>query len=302
MKVLLTGAFAYTDDQIEYIKSLGNEVVFIQDERVPVDFDVSDIEAVVCNALFLYTPIENFKSLEFIQLTSAGLDRVPLDYINEHNIKICNARGVYSVPMAELAICGVLQLYKQSRFFIDNQIQHKWQKHRGLLELSDKNVLIVGAGNIGTEVAKRFKAFDCAVTGIDLCRTDNACFDKIYPLSELDIQLKSADVVILTLPLTKDNEYFFDKSKLDLMKQSSVLVNIARGKLVNQHHLIDALKSNKIAGAVLDVFEGEPLEEKSELWDMQNVVLTPHNSFVGDGNNKRMFDVIIKNLKDFFYE
>ena len=121
MKLLLTGAFKYTQEQIEYIKSLGHDVVFVQDERVPIEFDISDIEAVVCNGLFLYTPIEKFKSLKFIQLTSAGLDRVPLDYIKEHNIKIANARGVYSAPMAEFALCGVLQLYKQSRFFYENQ-------------------------------------------------------------------------------------------------------------------------------------------------------------------------------------
>lgn len=300
MKLLLTGAFKYTQEQIEYIKSLGHDVVFVQDERVPIEFDISDIEAVVCNGLFLYTPIEKFKSLKFIQLTSAGLDRVPLDYIKEHNIKIANARGVYSAPMAEFALCGVLQLYKQSRFFYENQKQHKWEKHRGLLELIDKNVLIVGAGNIGSEVAKRFRAFDANVIGVDLFQSDNPNFNEIYPIDELDNLLKTADVVVLTLPLTSDNEGFFNNEKFCLMKDSAVFVNIARGKIVNQNDMIEAIEQSKIAGAVLDVFEEEPLEDSSKLWDFDNVIITPHNSFVGDSNNKRMFETIVENLGKFY--
>lgn len=297
MKLLLTGAFGYTEEQMEYIKSLGYEVTFVQDERVPIEFDVSDIDAVVCNGLFLYTSIEKFKSLKFIQLTSAGLDRVPLDYIKEHNIKILNARGVYSAPMAEFALCGVLQLYKQSRFFYKNQKQHRWEKHRGLLELTDKNVLIVGAGSIGSEVAKRFRAFDANVIGVDLFPSDNPNFKEIHPIDELDNLLKTADIVVLTLPLTSDNEGFFNNEKFCLMKDSSVFVNIARGKLVNQNHLVSALEQCKIAGAVLDVFEEEPLEQSSKLWDFDNVIITPHNSFVGDMNNKRMFNIIKHNLE-----
>lgn len=297
MKLLLTGAFKYTQQQIEYLRSLGHEPVFVQDERIKIAFDVSDIEGVVCNGLFLYNDIGQFTRLKFIQLTSAGYDRVPLDYINEHKIKIFNAKGVYSVPMAEFALCGVLQLYKQSRFFYQNQMSHKWEKHRGLLELTDKNVVIVGAGSIGTEVAIRFKAFDANVIGIDLYPSENSNFDKIFLFDELDDKLRIADVVILTLPLTSDNEGFFDKKRFALMKENAVFVNISRGKLINQNELISTLEQQKIAGAVLDVFEEEPLAFDNKLWDMKNVILTPHNSFVGENNPKRLFDVIVKNLE-----
>lgn len=298
MKLLITGAFKYTDEQIEYLKRLGYQLTFVQDERVPIDFDVSDIDAVVCNGLFLYTPIEKFESLRFIQLTSAGLDRVPLDYINENNIKIANARGVYSAPMAEFAVCGVLQIYKESRFFYQNQKMHKWDKHRGLLELTDKTVLIIGAGSIGTEVARRFRAFDAKIIGIDPYQKSGEYFDRIYPLHNLDGVLKTADVVILTLPLTRDNAGFFGSDKFNIMRDTAIFVNIARGKLVRETDLTVALEQNKIAGAVLDVFEDEPLSPNSKLWDMDNVVLTPHNSFVGEKNNERMFDLILDNLRN----
>lgn len=297
MKLLLTGAFKYTDQQIEYLKSLGNDIVYVQDERKKIDFDVSDIEGVVCNGLFLYNDIRHFKKLKYIQLTSAGFDRVPIDYINEHEIKIYNARGVYSIPMAEFALCGVLQFIKQSRLFYKNQNNHIWEKSRTLGELSGKTVLIVGAGNIGSEVAKRFSAFDASVIGVDITDDDRKYFDKVELLDNLDEQLKIADIVILTLPLTDSTREMFDKSKFDLMKKSSIFVNIARGPLVVESDLINSLKSGDISGAVLDVFGEEPLNENSPLWDMDNVILTPHNSFVGENNKKRMFNVIVNNLE-----
>ena len=301
MKLLLTGAFKCTDEQIEYLKSLGHDIVFFGDEREKLDFDVSYIEGVICNGLFVYNDIEQFHSLKYIQLTSAGFDRVPMDYIKQHGIEIHNARGVYSVPMAEFALTGILQLVKQSRFFYENKKQHIWEKSRTLGELAGKTAVIVGAGNIGSEVAKRLKAFDVTVVGIDITTDQRPYFDKIELLKNLDEQLKAADIVVLTLPLTDDTKGMFDKSKFDLMKNSCIFVNIARGQLVVENDLIDALNNKKISGAVLDVFETEPLEKTSPLWDMDNVIITPHNSFVGQ-NNKRMFDVIISNLENYFNE
>ena len=302
MKLLLTGAFKCTDEQIEYLKLLGHDIVFFGDEREKIDFDASDIEGVICNGLFVYNDIEQFHSLKYIQLTSAGFDRVPMDYIKQHGIEIHNARGVYSVPMAEFALTGILQLVKQSRFFYENQKRCVWEKSRTLGELAGKTAVIVGAGNIGAEVAKRLKAFDVTVVGIDITTDERPYFDKIELLSNLDEQLKAADIVVLTLPLTDDTKGMFDKSKFDLMKNSCIFVNIARGQLVVENDLVDALNNKKISGAVLDVFETEPLEKTSPLWDMDNVIITPHNSFVGQNNNKRMFDVIISNLENYFNE
>ena len=296
MKLLLTGAFKCTDEQIEYLKSHGHEIVFFGDEREKLDFDVSDIEGVICNGLFVYNDIEQFRSLKYIQLTSSGFDRVPMDYIKQHGIEIHNARGVYSVPMAEFALTGILQLVKQSRFFYENQKQHIWEKSRTLGELAGKTAVIVGAGNIGSEVAKRLKAFDVTVVGIDITTDQRPYFDKIELLNNLDEQLKAADIVVLTLPLTDDTKGMFDKSKFDLMKNSCIFVNIARGQLVVENDLIDALNNKKISGAVLDVFETEPLEKTSPLWDMDNVIITPHNSFVGVGNTERLSKIIFENI------
>lgn len=296
MKLLLTGAFKCTQEQIEYLQSLGHEIVFVQDERKKLDFDVSNIEGVICNGLFVYNDIERFKSLRYVQLTSAGYDRVPMDYVKAHGIEIHNARGVYSVPMAEFALTGILQLVKQSRFFYESQKRHLWEKSRTVSELAGKTAVIVGAGNIGTEVAKRLKAFDVTVVGVDVTDRKMPYFDKIVLLESLDAQLNTADIVVLTLPLTDETKGIFDRLKFDSVKDGAIFVNIARGQLVVENDLIDALNRGKLSGAVLDVFEQEPLAKESPLWNMENVIITPHNSFVGEGNDSRLSEVVFKNI------
>ncbi len=299
MKLLITGAWNCTSEQLNQIEAMGHTIVFMQNEKDSLPCAYEDVEGVICNGLFLSHPIEKFTSLRYIQLTSAGFDRVSMDYIKTHGIKILNARGVYSIPMAEFAISGVLQLYKKSRFFRDNQQKHIWEKHRGVFELYGKTVCIVGCGNVGTECAKRFKAFGTKVIGVDLFVREDTVFEHIYNLNDLDKALSQADVVVLTLPLTKETRYMMDELRFEKMKEGSVLVNIARGAVVDEQALLKAL-DNKLLGAVLDVFEEEPLSVENCLWEKDNVILTPHNSFVGDGNTERLSKVIINDLREMF--
>lgn len=295
MNFLVTGAVGTPGEVIEYIEKTGHTAVFMQNESEVLPCDYEDVQGIICNGLFLHHNIEKFTSLKYIQLTSAGFDRVPMDYVKEKGITIFNARGVYNVPMAEFALCGVLQLYKKSRFFFENQKRHEWTKNREILQLDKKTVTIVGCGNVGTECAKKFKAFDCRILGVDLYPNNISVYEKIYPLDEIDEVLAKTDVLVLTLPLTEKTYHFFNQDKLEKLKSGAVLVNIARGAVVDTNALIKALNEN-ISGAVLDVFEEEPLCQDSPLWDMQNVIITPHNSFVGEQNTQRLHRVIFANL------
>lgn len=296
MNLLITGAWTGAKDYINQIENEGHAVVFMQYEKDDLPCDYEWVEGIICNGLFLSHPIEKFVNLKYIQLTSAGFDRVPMDYVEEHNIEIYNARGVYSIPMAEFAIAGVLQLYKQSKYFHDNQKEHKWEKHRGLLELSGKTVCIVGCGSVGNECAKRFGCFGCDVIGVDIKPYQSEYYDKMLSLDKFDDVLMNADVIVLTLPLTEESRYLMNKERFAAMKAGSVLVNIARGALIDTDALIIVLNTH-IRGAVLDVFDDEPLVENSFLWDLDNVIVSPHNSFVGDGNRNRLSNVIINNIK-----
>lgn len=264
-----------------------------ENKKLPCEYEW--VEGIVGNGIFLSHPIEKFKNLRYIQLTSAGYDRVPLDYVKEHQIEIHNARGVYSIPMAEFAISGVLQLYKQARFFDNNQKNHQWIKHRGLLELNEKTVCIVGCGSVGTECAKRFAAFGCQVVGIDLYPGKKQYYQKMLHLNMFDDVLPQSDIIVLTLPLTEETHYLMNNSRFEQLKEGVILVNIARGAVIDTEALINHL--DKLGGAVLDVFEEEPLPEDNKLWDREEVILIPHNSFVGENNQKRLSKIIMENLK-----
>ena len=297
MNLLVTGAWADAKAHIDELEAKGHTVCFLQYEKDNLPCEYSWVDGVIGNGLFLSHPIERFTNLRYIQLTSAGFDRVDMDYVKAHGIEIHNARGVYSIPMAEFAVCGVLQLYKQAAFFRENQKRHIWEKHRGLMELSGKKVLIVGCGSVGNECAMRFAAFGCEVIGVDLFPREDSLYSEILPLEELDNALSEADVIILTLPLTEQTKHLINENRLSLLKSTAILVNIARGAIIDTEALINHI--DNLGGAVLDVFEDEPLSESSPLWDKNNAILTPHNSFVGEGNGERLSAVILKNLQRF---
>lgn len=295
MNVLVTGAFQLNSGEREQLEAAGHRVFVHPDERAPVE-QPERYEAVVCNGLFLYNPIENFTNLRLIQLTSAGLDRVPLDDIRVRGIELHNAAGVYSVPMAEFAVCGILQLYKQSRFFAANQAQHKWEKHRGLLEISGKRVCILGCGDVGREIAKRLKAFGCHITGVNRTVRVLLDFDELLPLDKLPDAAAACDILVCCIALTPETRGIVSDEIFDRLHDSAVFVNVARGALADEAALTKWLQNG--GRAVLDVFEEEPLPESSPLWEMENVLLTPHNSFVGEGNRARLWGTIKENLKN----
>lgn len=299
MNLLLTGCFKYTELQFEQLRQLGYEIFFLQQEKESLPLDASDIDATVCNGLFLSHDISTFFNLKFIQLTSAGYDRVPVDIIKERNIELYNARGVYSTPMAEWALYRVLEHYKQGWFFKKEQDDCRWTKHRGLREIAGRKVAVIGAGNVGQEVAKRFLALDAETTGFDIHTNTTPFFDKMQLTDKLENVIGEYDIIVVTAPLLPSTKGLISRKVLQNLKENAILVNIARGGLIDEMAMCDVLKEREDVFAALDVFEQEPLPMDSPLWKLDNVALSPHNSFVSDGNNQRMFDVMYHNLKNF---
>ena len=295
MNLLITGAWSTAKEHIAELERMGHRISFLQQEKdkLPCPYDWA--EGVICNGLFLYHPIEKFTNLKYIQLTSAGFDRVPMDYVEAHGIEMHNARGVYGIPMAEFAVAGVLTLYKKLRVFAEKQKLHQWEKQRNLSELFGKEVCIIGCGDVGTECAKRFRAFGCRVSGIDVRVRADENYDGMYGLERLDELLAQTDVLVLTLPQTEQTRHLIGGDRLALLKDTAVLVNIARGAVVDTAALIEALPY--LGGAVLDVFEEEPLLADSPLWEMENVIVTPHNSFAGDGDEERLAKCVMGKLR-----
>lgn len=294
MNLLITGAW---DGAVEYqseLEAMGHSVVFMPYESGMLPCPASWPEAVVCCRLFSYHNIKAFDHLKFIQLTSAGYDQLPMDDICRFGIRVQNAKAVYSIPMAEFAVCGVLQLYKQSRFFTENQHAHRWEKNRCLSELAGKTVCIIGCGDVGIECARRFSAFDCRIVGVNRTAREMELFSKVYPLDSLCAAAAECDILVCCIALTAETHGMIGKEVFDCLRPDAVFVNIARGALVKEPDMLAWLRSG--GRAVLDVFEEEPLPETSPLWDMENVLLTPHNSFVGEGNGERLSTLIRNSL------
>lgn len=298
MRLLVTGAWKCTEEQLNMLRSQGHEISFLQNESDDLPKDALKAEGVICNGLFLHHDIREFGSLRYIQLTSAGMERVPMDYVEANRIEIHNARGVYSIPMAEFAVAGVLSLYKKQGFFHENRKKREWKKDRELLELFGKTVTVVGFGSVGYECAKRFSAFGVKVLAVDIVKPKCDGYDEFYNIEDVEKALGRSDITVLTLPLTEQTKNLINKKRLSAVKEGAILVNIARGQIVNTGDLLEALKDKRLSGAVLDVFEEEPLPADSPLWCLDNVILTPHNSFVGDGNAERLWQVIKNNLEN----
>lgn len=298
MKLLITGAWHNAEQYIALLKRYGHEIAFLQYETEELPCAPEWAEGVICNGLFMRRDVREFRSLRYVQLTSAGYDRVPATYFRENGIMLYNARGVYSIPMAEYAVTAVLNIYRNSRRFFEYQQQRRWEKLRTLRELSGSRVCILGCGSVGTECAKRFSALDCKVVGVDIQCPESDCFDRIYHTDDMHQAISGADAVILTLPLTAQTEGLADERFFAQLKSGCVLVNIARGRIIRTDALIAALKERELY-AVLDVFEEEPLDPDSPLWEMENVMITPHNSFVSDKTADRLSALILKNLENY---
>lgn len=295
-ELLLTGCFPYSKEQIEKIKQLGFNITFVQNELEEIKFDVSKFEYIVCNGLFLHNPVEKFLNLKFVQATSAGLERLPIDYFDKHNIKYCNAKNIYSIPIAEWVIMFILNSYKSMNQFFKQKENKEWIKNRDIEELTNKIVTIIGFGNIGKEIAKRLKAFGVIINVVDIYKVDDSLINESFLLDEIDNALLMSDVVILSIALTDITYHLINRNKLELMKNESILINVARGSLIDEQALIKTIRKFKCVA--LDVFEKEPLDKNSELWKKTNTIITPHNSFVSNKINKRMFECIFNNLRN----
>lgn len=292
MKTIVTGALQATSEELKRLEELELEITFHQNERDEVT-NPEQFEAVICNGLFLYNDIEKFTNLKYIQLTSAGTDRVPVDHVREHGIVLKNAAGVYAAPMAEWTLMRLLELYKNADKLFANR---EWVKDRTWRELGGKTACIVGFGAYGREVAKRLKAFDVKVCVVNRSVKESPNVDEFYTMDKLNEVLAKADIVILAVALTEETKHLMNAERFAAMKDGAVFINATRGGLVDEATLVDALE-NKLAGAALDVFETEPLPDDSKLWQTQNLLISPHNSFVGENNHARLMRVVMKNIE-----
>jgi len=249
-----------------------------------------------------HSTIRSMKELRWIQMTWAGANKYTSDRAFPDNIILTSASGAYGYVIAEYIVSGILALTKDLFLYRAQMRSGGWNRIEGDETLEGKRVVILGTGDIGQETAKKLKCFGCYIVGI--CRTpgkERMCFDEIYTVDRLDVQLASADVVIIALPGTTETAGMFDAERIKKMKADAMLVNVGRGCIVNTEDLTNALRQGLLKSAVLDVTDPEPLPEDHPLRYMENVLLTPHVSGTGWGENtftrKRIIDIFCENLR-----
>ena len=237
------------------------------------------------------------ETLEWVQTANAGLDH-PLYVGLGRNDVLISKSGAQSIPIAEYVLAYALEHVQNLKVRRDAQAQGSWHPHR-FRELWHSNWLIIGYGHIGANVAKRAKAFECTTVVARQSATADAYADKVISLSDVHAHLPNADVVVLACPATDATRGLVDMTFLGAMKADSLLVNVARGSLIDESALLASLDAGRPGRAVLDVFTTEPLPGASPLWRHPQVTVTAHISNAGDGTRMRGDELFLSNLERF---
>lgn len=238
--------------------------------------------------------LSSAKNLRWLQIPWSGADGYADHPDFPAHVILTNATGAFGRPIAEYAFGAVFTLMRRFHQYRDCQKEAKWQRQGDELSPTGKHVLILGAGDIGTNAAQLFKMMDCRITGVRrVVRNVPQEFDAMITLEQVDEYLPEADIVICCMPHTPLTQGFFTKARFEKMKSTAIFVNVGRGTLVDHEALAEVLNEGKIYGAALDVTNPEPLPENHPLWKCRNVLITPHVSgqtFAG-----------LKDKEDFFF-
>src|SRR5262245_5980485 len=235
--------------------------------------------------------------LRLIQALTTGVDHIAALPNLPPNMLVAAARGFHGPQMSELAFLFMLAFARKFPAVLENQKQHRWDRREQRL-LAGRTVVIVGVGRIAEELAKRCQVFGMTVIGVS-ARASAPGFDAIYPRARLAEAAGKADFLIVLAPLTKENHHLIDAVVLDAMRPEGVVINIARGGVVDEKALQAALAAGRIAGAGLDVFQQEPLAPESPLWDTPNIMITSHVGGMSEDYAEQVMPLLIDNLHAF---
>lgn len=285
--LLITGGMP--EYLMEKIRTDGYDMQHIEN---PTDAQLAAAEVIVG-----FPPVPRLSSainLKWLQIPWSGADGYADHPDFPAHVTLTNATGAFGRPIAEYAFGAVFTLMRRFHQYRDCQKEAKWQRQGDEMSPTGKNVLILGAGDIGTNAARLFKMMDCHITGVRrVVREVPREFDAMITLEQVDDLLPEADIVICCMPHTPLTQGFFTKARFEKMKSTAIFVNVGRGTLVDHEALAEVLNAGKIYGAALDVTFPEPLPEDHPLWKCRNVLITPHVSgqtFAG-----------LKDKEDFFF-
>lgn len=297
-------AWSIPDAKVALLRDRFPEVAFVHSPtRDAVLRDIDDVDA--CFVPFL-TPemVRAARQLKWVHSPAAAVEGLlPLADLGARGVTVTNSRGIQAIPMAEQVMGGLLVLARRLDRTLAAQREHRWIQN----ELSDdwpwtlhgRTMTIVGLGTIGTEVARRAHAFGMSVTGVrrrpDQPRPEFV--DRVVGPDRLDDVLAGCDVLVLSAPGVSATQRMIGADQLALLNRQAIVVNVARGQIVDGDAMIRALESGHLGGAVLDVFDQEPLGAESPLWSLPNVVITPHSSGFRASHWDAVIELFSENLR-----
>jgi D-2-hydroxyacid dehydrogenase (NADP+) len=244
--------------------------------------------------------------LRWVHSTAAAVGILPLQELAARGIAISNSRGIQAAAIAEHVMGGLLALSRRFNLMLEAQRERRWIQNEVAStawpwSLKGRKMTILGFGTIGQEVASRAHAFGMRVTGVRR-RLDQPLppyVDRMMGGNQLDDALRGADVLVISAPFIQETDRMIRAEQMALMKRGAILINVARAKIVDEAAMLDALHSGQLGGAVLDVFEREPLDPSSPLWNLSNVIISPHSSGVRPDHWDEVIDLFSDNLRRF---
>ncbi|MGI6236468.1 MAG: NAD(P)-dependent oxidoreductase [Candidatus Excrementavichristensenella sp.] len=295
----------YTYDIPDRVTS-GIEGVQLEPVRQDLDAfrafpDKESINLLIIRQGYVDDVLQMYPNVKWLQLLNAGFERVDLDLLKRRGIVFTNARSVYCATIAEDVIARILLLARNYRRHFEDQQRCFWPDDDQLpncnIDLCGRVLGILGAGAIGHEIAKRANVFGMHVRGYDPYIKEWEGFEAIYGSDGgLERLLRESDFVVTSLPVTEETKDIINAETLATMKKSAFLINVARGQIIDEDALIDALNHGVIAGAAIDVAKQEPLPATSPLWTAKNLVITPHRAAYGDQMFAKMNALIERNI------
>ncbi len=305
MKIVITDAATVCDESIslDAISALGDTYVYPLSNDTELLERISDAEIIICNKTqFTADVLSHAKRLKYIGLFATGYNNIDLDYCNAHGITVCNVPGYSTEAVAQHTFAFILALLNRVGEYNETVKQGDWVKSRTfsyfplpLLELNGKTLGIVGYGSIGKRVADIAKAFGMRVLAVNRSKIKDETVKQV----SFEEMLRSSDIVSMHCPLNDQSRGIMNAAAFKEMKKGAYFINTARGPLVDEEALRDALVSGHLAGAGVDVLCTEPMTPECPLLNAPNCLITPHIAWAGVETRRRLIEIVAENIKCF---
>ncbi len=274
----------------------GDLQLLVCEDRSSIEKAVPEVDIIFAGSTFPLDVLDRAEKLKWIQSMGAGVENFLRAGLIPPDIVLTRVRGVFGNIISEYVTAYIYAMTQRMPAVFENKRKKSWSIYL-VDSIRRKTVGVMGLGSIGSTVAYRLQLTGAETIGFDGQERNMPFLSRVYGPGELDYFLKRVDFLVLCLPHTKGTEGILGARELALMKDTAYLINVARGPLVREEALLDALKNGVIAGAVLDVFNEEPLPETHPFWDLENVIITPHIS--GPSIPEEITEIFLRNLERF---